>query len=87
MAAGLFVRARLLASVRLPACLCLGAGLLEMHMLVDVVDPCERNKMMLAMRIGVGLRQLHLILTFKMVHGADVHPVGTENFRELPCAP
>ena len=76
----LFARAHLLASVGLPACLCLGAGLLEVHMLVDVVDPCERNKMMLAMRIGVGLRQLHLILTFKMVHGADVHPVGTENF-------
>ena len=65
--------------MRFPARLRLGAGLLEVHVLVDMVDPRERNKMMLAVRIGVGLRQLHLILAFKMVHGADVHAVGTEN--------
>ena len=58
MAAGLFVRARLLASVRLPACLGLGAGLLEMNLRVHVVDPGQRNEVVLAARVRVVIESM-----------------------------
>ena len=36
--------------------------------------------MMLATGVWVGLRQLHLVPPFQMVHGADVDAVGTKHF-------
>src|SRR5262245_2417026 len=69
-----------LTSVRLPARLRLGARLLEVDVLVDVIHPGERNEMMLAPGIGGVLGPLDLIAAFQMVHGTDMHAVGTEHF-------
>src|SRR5262249_39603531 len=62
-------------SVGLPARLRLGAGLLEVDVLVHVIDPCQRNEVVLAAGIRVILRQLDLIPAFQMVHRADVHAI------------
>ena len=60
-----------------------GAGLFEVNVLVDVIDPGERNEMVLTLRIGVGFGQFQLISTFEMVHGAHMYAVGTENLHVL----
>src|SRR5262245_63008093 len=44
------------------------------------MHPGERYEMMLAPGIRVVLGQLDLIPAFQMVHGSDVHAVGTEHF-------
>src|SRR5262245_2223850 len=69
-----------LTSVRLPARLRLGAGLLEMDVLVHVIHPGERNEMMLAAGIRIVLGQFHLVPPFQVVHGSNVHAVRPEHF-------
>jgi hypothetical protein len=54
-----------------------------MDVLVDVIDPGERNEVMLVTGIFVGLRKLHLVGAFHVVDGADVHPVRTHDFHVL----
>ena len=46
-----------------------------MNLGVDVVDPGERNEMVLAGRIVIVLRQLDLAPTFHVVDGSHVHAV------------
>src|SRR6187399_730942 len=67
-------------SVSLPARLRFGAGLLEMHVVVHVIDPGERNEVMLAAGVRVVLGELHQIPTFQMIHRSDMNAVGTEHF-------
>src|SRR5262249_34858617 len=63
-------------SMGFPPRLGLGAGLLEVHVGVDMVDPRQRNEVVLAAGVGVVLGQLDLVTPFQLVHGPDVDPVG-----------
>src|ERR1700704_4334169 len=64
----------------LPPRLGLGAGLLEVDHGIDVIDPRQRNEMVLATGIRVVLCKLHLVSPFQVIHGADVHAVRAEHF-------
>src|SRR4051812_25623720 len=44
----------------------------EMDVLVDVVDPGQRNQMVLAACFRIALRELDVAGTFQMIHGSDV---------------
>jgi hypothetical protein len=67
----------------LPPRHCLGANLLEMDLLVDVIDPRERDEMVLAAGLRIILRELDRIPAFQTVHDTDVDAIGTEHFHML----
>jgi hypothetical protein len=52
----------------------------EMDVLVDVVDPGQRNQVMLTAGFRIAFRQLDVAGTFQVIHGADVLAVGTQDF-------
>jgi hypothetical protein len=51
-----------------------------MDVLVDVVDPGQRNQVMLTAGFRIAFRQLDVAGTFQVIHGADVLAVGTQDF-------
>ena len=65
--------------VSLPARLGFRRGLLEMDLVIDPLDPGQRNEVMLAARRLIGLGQLDLIGAFHVIDGADMNAVGTHD--------
>src|SRR5262245_47679334 len=63
-----------------PARLGLGGRLLEMNLHLDVVDPSERNQVVLTACLRIILGELDRIAPFQMVHGSHMHAVGTNHF-------
>jgi hypothetical protein len=53
-----------------------GASLIEMHVLIDVVDPGERNEVMMLTVRRTLLRQLDLVRTVQMIDFSDHLSIG-----------
>jgi hypothetical protein len=61
----------------------LAARLVKMDVRVDMIDPVGGNEVMLAAGIRVVLGQLDAIGTLKMIDGADMLAVRTDDFHVL----
>src|SRR4051794_4353448 len=46
----------------------------------DMVHPRQRDEMMLAASVRIGLGQFDPIAAFQVIHGSHVHAVGTDDF-------
>src|SRR5206468_12206506 len=63
----------------LPLLLNVLARPVQMYVLVDTVDPGQRDQMVLPAGFRIAYRELDVAGTFQMIHGADVLAVGTQN--------
>jgi hypothetical protein len=66
-----------------PARLRLGTRLLQMNLVIDVIDPGERNEMMLIARIRVVLSQLYQIAAFQVIYGSHVDAIASNDFHVI----
>jgi hypothetical protein len=67
----------------------LTAGLVQMHMGADTLDPCAGNEMMPAARLRVRLGKLDALTAFQLVDDADMLAVRADHFHvllDLPAA-
>jgi hypothetical protein len=51
-----------------------------MDVLVDMVDPSQRDQMMLATGLRVAFCELDVTGAFQVIHGSDVLAVGAQDF-------